>query len=188
MTLDNQICPWALILFLSGCTRPPIEEMASVPAAAVVEIEFVESAPKDRFIIKNIGSCVLEELTLELDLSQSAGKLIFDTTSTGAGVDVFQPFEVEEGNIVPFAAEGVNDGDSQIALQIASLAPGNRASFTIDVDDTLPSSDLGQIRVADSEISGATVNLTVGESETLVTTFDNGSVARANLPVCPSAQ
>lgn len=200
MDLGKQIYAYTLLLFFSGCARPVVEEPALVVATdsvgdieivdanSVVEIRFVESAPKDRFIITNMGSCALEDLVIELDLSPSAGKLIFDTTATGAGVEVFQPFEVEEGNIVPLAAEGVNDGDSKLALQITSLAPGTRASFTIDVDDTLPRSDLGQIRVADSEISGAIVNITVGESEAILAKFDNGSVARANLPICPSAQ
>ncbi|MEM1242811.1 MAG: aggregation factor core [Cyanobacteria bacterium P01_H01_bin.26] len=149
---------------------------------SAIAIAFIESAPKDRFVITNMGSCTLEELTLELDLSQSAGKLIFATTAAGAGVDVFQPFEVEEGDIVPLAAEGLNDGDTILALQLASLAPGSRASFTIDVDDTLPRSDLGQIRVADSEISGAVVTISAGDGETISAKFD--SVAQVNLPVC----
>ena len=201
MTLGKQISPYALLLLLSGCTLSPVEKLPDssadrdsvgnievADANSVVEIRFVESAPKDRFVITNMGSCALEELTLELDLSPSAGKLIFDTTATGAGVEVFQPFEIEEGNIVPLAAEGVNDGDTRLALQITSLGPSDRASFTIDVDDTLPRSDLGQIRVADSEMSGAIVNVTVGDSEAILATFDNGSVAQANLPACPSAQ
>ena len=66
-------------------------------AQANVEIKFTESAPKDRFVIENTSKCDLNNMTLEIDLSQSAGRLIFDTTATGAGVEVFQPFEVTEG-------------------------------------------------------------------------------------------
>ncbi|MEL6492933.1 MAG: hypothetical protein AAFQ95_23535 [Cyanobacteria bacterium J06621_3] len=153
-----------------------------------VEIEFVESAPKDRFVITNTGSCALEDLMLELDLSQSAGMLIFDTSAAGAGVEVFQPFEVEQGDIVQLAADSVNDGDVALALRVVSLAPGDTASFTIDVDDTLPRGELGQIRVTDSEISGAIASITVGESETTSTAFDNGSVAQANLSDCLPVQ
>lgn len=154
---------------------------------SVVEIKFVEGAPKDRFVITNVGSCGLDELTLELDLSPSAGMLIFDTSATGAGVEVFQPFEAEDGNSVQLVADTVDDGDAGLALNIAALGPGDRASFTIDVDDTLPRSDLGQIRVADSEISGAIASITLGNSETIVTEF-NGSLARATLPACSSVQ
>ncbi|MEM9482062.1 MAG: aggregation factor core [Cyanobacteria bacterium P01_F01_bin.116] len=185
MTLERQVCLYVLISFLGGCTLPTVEEPEPVANQnSIVEIKFVESAPKDRFIITNIGSCVLEEITLDLDLSQSAGRLIFDTSATGAGVEVFQPFEVESGNITQLAADGVNDGDTDLSLRITTLNPGNAASFTIDVDDTLPAGELGQIRVADSEISGATVSLTIGDSDVISTTFDNGSMARANLPTC----
>ena len=187
MNSGKQICLGALVFFLNGCTLPVIEISDSVANEdSAIAIEFIESAPKDRFVITNMGSCTLEELTLELDLSQSAGGLIFDTMAAGAGVDVFQPFEVEAGDIVQLAADGVDDGDAELALSIASLGPGDRASFTIDVDDTLPSSDLGQIRVADSEISGALATVTVGDSESVLTKF-SGSTARANLPTCSSA-
>ncbi len=46
-----------------------------------IEIDFVESAPKDRFVINNVGQCILENLELEMDLSESTGGLIFDTTA-----------------------------------------------------------------------------------------------------------
>ncbi len=68
-------------------------------AQANIEVDFYESAPKDRFVIKNTGKCLLQDLTLEIDLTKSAGRLIFDTTATGAGVEVFEPFEVTRGNI-----------------------------------------------------------------------------------------
>ena len=211
MILGKKVCLYVLIAFLSGCapsaieppnsavdadsiaeepesivsTDPPVEGPDSVTNTnSLVEIEFVESAPKDRFVITNIGSCALDELMIDFDLSQSAGKLIFDTTATGAGVEVFQPFEVEEGDIVQLTAEGVGDGDAELAIQIAYLAPGDTASFTIDVDDTLPAGELGQIRVSDSEISGGIVNITVGNSETTSTRFNNESTAQTNLPAC----
>jgi len=59
-------------------------------ASANVEVRFVESAPKDRFVVKNLGNCDLRDLTLEVDLGSSQGQLIFDTTASGAGVEVFQ--------------------------------------------------------------------------------------------------
>ncbi|MEM9220583.1 MAG: hypothetical protein AAGD25_40470 [Cyanobacteria bacterium P01_F01_bin.150] len=167
--------------------EPAIEEPdVDKQADSLVEIAFMESAPKDRFVITNRGSCMLEELTIEVDLSQSAGGLIFDTSSTGAGVEVFQPFEVETGDIILISDEGVNDGDRELVLRIAGLSPGDQASFTIDVDDTLPRGELGQIRVADSEINGAIATITVGDSNVTSATFSDGSIARVNLPACPS--
>jgi len=130
-------------------------------AQANVEIGFYESAPKDRFEIKNTGSCLMEALTVEIDLAKSAGRLIFDTTSTGAGVEVFQPFEVTKGNITLASEVQVKDGDSKLTLNIPSLASGSFVSFTIDVDDTLPASELGQIRVSSSEIKDGIVSISL---------------------------
>ena len=68
-------------------------------AETAIEVRFIESAPKDRFIINNTSECNLSEFTFSIDLSESVGKLIFDTTEAGAGVEVFQPFEIVSGNI-----------------------------------------------------------------------------------------
>lgn len=178
-----------LILVLSACTVSLVEEPDSVPGTdRAVEIEFVESAPKDRFVITNLGPCAVTEFVLELDLSESAGKLIFDTTAAGEGVEVYQPFEVESGDIDPLAANGVNDGDAKLTLNISNLAPDESASFTIDVDDTLPIGELGQIRVSDAEISGGIVSIVVADSEVARAAFDSQSIARVTLPPCPPAE
>lgn len=159
MIFLKRACLCVLILFLAGCiplaseapdlasdadsrmsaqgsSEPThrggesVEDTTDPSDSFLVEIEFVESAPKDRFVIKNMGSCVLEELMIEFDLSQSAGMLIFDTTAAGAGVEVFQPFEVVEGDIVQLAVDGaddgVDDGDAALALNIANLEPVTR--------------------------------------------------------------
>ena len=43
-------------------------------ARADIAINFVESAPKDRFVIKNDGECNYENLIVEIDLTDSAGR------------------------------------------------------------------------------------------------------------------
>lgn len=128
-------------------------------AFANVEVSFIEGAPKDTFIIKNLSNCLLQDLTVKIDLKHSAGKLIFDTTATGAGVEVFQPFEVTNGSISLSSKSSVKDGDSSLNLRIKNLASNKLASFTIDVDDTLPVSELGKIRVAGSEIKNGLVKI-----------------------------
>lgn len=191
LRLIKSICLCALLFLITGCTALPVAELesdidANIGTDIVLEIDFVEGAPKDRFIIKNRGSCLLSDLVFELDLAQSAGQLIFDTTATGAGVEVFQPFEVVAGDIVQLE-EGVTDGDAQLALRIVNLGPNESAIFTIDVDDTLPAGELGQIRVADSEISGGLVSITVENVEPATARFGNNSTALVTLPACPSA-
>lgn len=125
------------------------------PAVSGVTLAFVESAPKDRFIIQNTGDCASQATDVTIDLGPSAGKLIFDTTVTGAGVEVFQPFEVVAGGELLTSSITPLDGDSRVVLQFSTLPIGASFAFTIDVDDTLPASSLGQIRVAGSEIAGA---------------------------------
>lgn len=154
-------------------------------AQANVEVSFVESAPKDLFVFKNTGKCNLENVSIELDLSKSDGRLIFDTTATGAGVEVFQPFEVTEGSIALNSQAIVKDGDSKLSLIIAKLTPGKSASFTIDVDDTLPKSELGKIRVADSEIKNGLVRLNSAKQNSVSAIFGTDSKAVVMLRPCP---
>ena len=156
----------------------------STPALATIDIKFVESAPKDWFALANSTECPLTHVRMDVDLSSSAGKLIFDTTASGAGVEVFQPFEVRDGNVTLHAAESVNDGDTQLSVIIENLAPGETASFTIDVDDTLTNSELGMIRVSKSEITGSVIKLTLHDSDKLEGSLDNDGKLQLKAPSC----
>ena len=158
--------------------------LAGQLAHANVEVTFVESAPKDRFVLHNISQCALNGLTVHLDLSNSVGRLIFDTTATGAGVEVFQPFEVKKGNLKLISASEVKDGDSTLSLSIQSIAANDSVSFTIDVDDTLTQSELGNIRVSGSEITNALIEITNKEQQTSVAMFDNKGKAMVPFPSC----
>tara|TARA_R110000764_G_scaffold1266_2_gene4922 strand:- start:132 stop:689 length:558 start_codon:yes stop_codon:yes gene_type:complete len=171
--------------------------LAGQLAHANVEVTFVESAPKDRFVLHNTSQCALNGLTVHLDLSNSVGRLIFDTTATGAGVEVFQPFEVKKGNLKLISASEVKkgnlklisasevkDGDSTLSLSIQSIAANDSVSFTIDVDDTLTQSELGNIRVSGSEITNALIEITTKEQQTSVAMFDNKGKAMVPFPSC----
>ncbi|MEM7376350.1 MAG: aggregation factor core [Pseudomonadota bacterium] len=133
--------------------------LATASAQADVSVWFYEGAPKDRFEVRNESGCDLSNVLVSIDLRDSAGRLYFDTTGAGAGVEVFQPFESRRTDLSLDSAEAVQDGDTALRVRIDALADGARASFTIDVDDALTDSALGQIRVADSEMSGARVEL-----------------------------
>jgi hypothetical protein len=172
--MSNKLFPSACLLAL----------MLGQSAMANVEVNFVESAPKDRFVISNTSGCALNNLALDIDLSKSAGRLIFDTTSTGAGVEVFQPFEVREGDIKVTSPEGVKDGDSKLSISIASLPSGKSVSFTIDVDDTLPKSALGNIRVSGSEIKNGLVKISANGMDASTALFSNSSKATLKVPNC----
>jgi hypothetical protein len=158
--------------------------LAGQLAHANVEVTFVESAPKDRFVLHNASQCALNDLTVHLDLSNSVGRLIFDTTATGAGVEVFQPFEVKKGNLKLISASEVKDGDSTLSLSIENIAANDSVSFTIDVDDTLTQSELGNIRVSGSEIANALIEITTEGQQEFSAIFDNKGKALVSLPSC----
>ncbi len=152
-------------------------------ASASLDIRFVESAPKDWFSVTNQSECTLAEFTLTIDLAASAGGLIFDTTATGAGVEVFQPFQIRSGELSLLSA-GVDDGANRLSIVVRNLQPSASASFTIDVDDTLTVSELGMIRVSGAEISGGTVTVESANNPDFNGAFDNTGKLRLPAPQC----
>ena len=174
-------------------------------AQTTLNVRFIESAPKDSFVIQNQSECNLNDFTLTIDLQDSIGKLIFDTTESGAGVEVFQPFEIVSGDIELVTktddtetddtqtnatetnvteTNNVNDGDTALTLRINQLASMERAAFTIDLDDTLVNSELGMIRVTGSEIENATVGIMTQDDLQLSANFDSNSTANIALESC----
>ncbi|MFT6073813.1 MAG: hypothetical protein ACJAZ1_000723 [Yoonia sp.] len=143
--------------------------LLALPSFADVTVRFEESAPKDRFVIST--DCPLSEVAMKIDLSQSAGSLIFDVTGEGAGVEVFQPVEVQDNAA---RAMPVTDGDQILVLSISEIRAGSDVVIYADLDDVLINSQLGQIRVAGSELDGATVDFVVGGLSQRVR-FENGS-------------
>lgn len=149
----------------------------SLVALADVEVRFVESAPKDRFEVLNKGVCELNNLIIEIDLSSTNGHLIFDTTASGAGVEVFQPFERGKGDVFLISADSVRDGDKSLTVEIVKISVNQSVSFTIDVDDTLENGELGQIRVTGSEMQGGVVTLIDADTNNEKVVFDVNNLA-----------
>ena len=141
-------------LFLAG----PIAAFAGEPNCDVsLDVRFLEGAPVDRFVLTNGSERGIIQAEVQFDLRPSAGKLIFDTQSGGSGVEVYQPFQSTAANL------DVADGAEGLRMPLGGLEAGASISFTIDVDDRLTASDLGQIRVSGSEIQGTVVTLTIDE-------------------------
>jgi hypothetical protein len=133
-----------------------IATLYTAPAFADVSVQFFEGAPKDRFVITNTDACDLGPATLVINFEGSRAGLIFDVTESGAGVEVFQPFEVITGENLLKKSPVISDGDKRTTLEMKSLAPLDQIAFTIDVDDT---NGTREITVADDEIRGAEVSL-----------------------------
>lgn len=150
----------------------------AAPSFADVVVRFVEGAPKDRFRISADGNCLDAQVSLTIDLEGSAGALVFDVTGAGAGVEVFQPFELVAGAEFVLAATPVSDGDRALVLELSALPNGAEVAFTIDVDDTIGARE---ITVSGAEIEGAAVRLVSG-AKTTEARF--GSDATAVLDLC----
>lgn len=148
----------------------------ATPALADLDVRFLEGAPKDRFVLTFNSDCPLPAQQVTIDLNRSAGALIFDTTGNGAGVEVFQPFELVDGEEFITTPPRVADGDRKITLNLAPVAPGQTVAFTIDVDDTVSNR---QITVNGSEIAGARVTVANASAS-----FDGRAKASVPLPDC----
>ncbi len=156
--------------------------MAATSAQADVTAQFNEGAPKDRFTLTNTGDCALPAGTLTVDLGTAPAGLIFDVTASGAGVEVFQPFEMVAGGETLRNAPRVGDGDTAVTLDLTGLGAGASVAFTIDVDDT---GGGREITVTGSEISGAELRVAMGAA-TGRAAFGADATARLALSGCTS--
>ena len=102
-----------------------------------------------------------------------------------AGVEVSQPFEIGSGAEFVAKTPNINDGDKSALIALQGLSVGGKVVFTIDLDDTLPNSSLGQIRVAGSEIAGARVSVTT--NATFSGKFDDNAHAQITMDSCPTS-
>lgn len=151
-------------------------------AHADVNLRFIEGAPKDRFEITSTSDCLIGPVSISLDLTPSAGALIFDVTEQGGGVEVFQPFELVAGSDLVTNASAAKDGGKRLTLALSALPKGMPVSFTIDLDDTLSAR---QITVNGAEIEGAQVSVT-WSGRTQSAAFKSNARATLALENCSS--
>jgi len=145
--------------------------LMSSSAHADVRVQFIEGAPKDRFVITNVGECDWGARQLKIDFSDSNGGLIFDVTGSGAGVEVFQPFEVTAGAGRLLEEPKISDGDQVVSLDMSGLGLGETIEFTTDVDDT---NGTREITVANGEINGTAVSVFI-DGKTYSAKMDAGA-------------
>jgi len=180
----------ALVLFTTVCIQASTlkaDMSVNLLCSTEVTISFDEGAPVDTFLIEyRTGSWEISSVTI--DLSRSAGKLIFDTTDGGKGIDVFQPFRTVSGNAKINNSNPVSDGGNIMELTFSSFKSGDRYMFSIDVDDQLSQSDLGQTRVTGGEMENAEVILGMkkegGMNAMLTLVFDGNNQASVTKDTC----
>lgn len=147
---------------------------------AAFQVVFEEGAPRDRMTISNVSEAEADFRTVSIDLTESTGKIIFDTTDGGEGVEVFQAFQIESGDAVLAADPIAVDGGSTLDLSFTSFVAGQSFTFSIDVDDQLEDSDLGQIQVTGAEIEGALIEVELSTGSNLTAAFVSDSTASGN--------
>jgi hypothetical protein len=167
----------------------PATVAATENCAPLVQISFLEGAPVDRFIIKN-SSEEFEISAMEINLASSRGRLIFDTINGGAGVEVFQPYKTVAGSARLAQAVSVSDGSENVGVRFESFPAGADYTFSIDVDDRLTASELGQIRVSGSEMEGAQASFDLvgkkGVAKRVTTSFGKDNEANVRNTACSS--
>jgi len=156
--------------------------IGATPALADITVDFIEGAPKDRFVLRTTGACPTGPIAVTIDLAPAAGGVIFDTTGSGAGVEVFQPFELVSGASQVVSPPSVSDGDQTVTLSLSTLTPQTPVAFTVDVDDT---GGGREITVSGSEIEGARVTVVQGGSR-LSADMSARAQARVGLDACLS--
>jgi len=176
----------ALLLFAGAAPA----HTAGTACGPQVLVTFEESAPKDRFIIRNDSAPGWAITDVRIVLAGSRGKLLFDTEAGGPGLNVYQPFELASPGAGVRAAE-VEDGSEALSLSFAAdrpLMPGSRVAFTIDVDDRVQLADMGPTMISGNEIDGARVIADAvagsGQSTTLQAVFDRTGTARSPALAC----
>lgn len=119
-------------------------------------VQFTEGSD-DTFLVENNSVIGLSLQQLAIDLSSSAGAVIFDTDYGGAGWSAYQQFQPLSSTAVLRAASSGLDGYQQLSLVFDRFAPGEHFAFEIDLDDQLQDSEYGQTIVSGNEIAGAAV-------------------------------
>jgi hypothetical protein len=157
-------------------------QAATCPADNLgVHAEFIEGAPTDRLVLRHTSPAGWQITAVSWNLSSSKGKVFFDVTDKGAGVEVFQPLRiVSKGDNAAKLAEPpvIKDGDQQLVMRFSQFTGQQQFAVTMDVDDQLGGRE---ITVNSSEMSGAMLDVTfqgpADAEQRLTATFDGNARA-----------
>lgn len=160
--------------------------LLALPTTALADltVSFEEAAPTDFFIVENESDCELRDFVLRIDLNGTAGGLLFDVTAGGAGLSVYQPFQIAEGRESIRSFGEVSDGDRVATIEFARLEGRDRVVFTGDVDDTLANGPMGQTMIDGSEIAGAGISINLPGDPPVTAVFGPNGRAAAKLKGC----
>lgn len=166
--------------FLLAAALTP-EPAACGPA---LRVAFTDGAPVDRVTVQNVSRGAWSLTRLEWRLDGSAGDLVFDPETGGAGIAVAQPFREDGGEARIETIPAIVDGARLLTLDFTTFPSGARYRFTLDLDDRVEGRP-GTI-VSGSEIAGARISARFADSDgveiEIEGVFDADGVARARSP------
>lgn len=166
---------------ICGAAAAALIATTAPPAAADLRVQFLEGAPRDRFVIHNEGACGLAAPRLTIDLGPSAGGLFFDTDIGGPGSNVTGAFEPIDDLARAATVSIVDDGATVVEMTFPGIPAGATTRFQFDADDSVTGSGFGTT-VSGAEIVGATATL----NDDAVAVFDAaGIVYLPAIDLCP---
>ena len=149
-------------------------------------VEYTDDDP-DYFIIKNRSPMGWALVKLAIDLTASAGNLVFDTDEGGPGVGGASPFYPDAISSVRLVGTvPARDGGRTIGLQFEGFLQDRDYTFHVDLD-AIPSSG-GRIRVLPSDVKGARILATfkgpTGQRDKVDAFFDDRAEADSGAGSC----
>ena len=132
------------------------KKKAETPACGPrVWIEYTDDDP-DYFIVKNRSARGWSLEMIAFDLSQSAGRLVFDPDTGGAGVGGASEFMPDSNSSIRLIGTvPAQDGGRTLSLQFENFAESRDYTFYIDLDAT--PSDGGRTWVLPADMAGTRV-------------------------------
>lgn len=156
------------------------------PCGPRVLIEYTDDDP-DYFIIKNRSAKGWSLAMLAIELSPSAGNLVFDTDEGGPGVGGASGFDPDvTGPVKLVGTVPAQDGGRTMALHFAEFTEGRDYTFHVDLD-ALPGSG-GRTWVLPQDVKGARALATFegpsGQKDKVDAFFDDKAEADSGAGGC----
>lgn len=175
----------AAFLALAGSAAAQSQAPACGPRLVV---EYTDDGP-DVFLIRNLSGEGWSLDTLTIDLTGSSGDLVFDTDFGGEGAGSPSTFATIPGASARLLSmTPASDGGRVLALRFSGFAPEGHFTVSLDVDDRLPNSALGQTYVTGEEMAGARTLARflgpTGQPADVSAIFDTKAVADSGIGGC----
>jgi hypothetical protein len=158
--------------------------LVTTPGFADVSVRFIEDYPTDRFEFVQRDTCATGPVAFVVELAGAEAGLLFDTAENGAGFERAAPFTALENARRLVGTPVIEDGSTTLAVVLHDFAPGERFSFSIDLDDTRTDSFQGQTQVSEAEMTGVMVSAFLANGEERAAWFADARSTTIDIDFC----